>query len=61
MRGDLERPSLGAGGRLRATTVGINLDLGANRTRLTLNGVSRRAGAAQTQRRSLIAQVQVRF
>lgn len=58
---DLLRPYLGSGARIRATTVAANLDLGANRTRLTLEYVARRAGPAQTTRRTAIAQLQVRF
>jgi hypothetical protein len=61
MQEDLERPYLGFGARIRATTVGANLDLGASRTRLTLEYVARRSGATQASKRATVAQVQVRF
>jgi hypothetical protein len=61
MQEDLARPPLGRAGHIRATTVGANLDLGAGRTRLSVDYVARRAGASQTSVRTLITQAQVRF
>jgi hypothetical protein len=61
MQEDLVRAYIGPAARNRATTVGANLDLGAGRTRLTLEYVARRAGPAQTSRRQGLAQLQVRF
>jgi len=58
---DLERVHLGLAGRNRAITLGANLDLGANRTRLSVNWVEREAGAKQQLTRTLIAQLQVRI
>jgi phosphate-selective porin len=61
MQEDLIRSYIGPAARNRATTVGANLDLGAGRTRLTVEYVARRSGPAQTSRRQGIAQLQVRF
>src|SRR5262245_29086934 len=61
MQEDLIRDYIGPTARNRATTVGANLDLGAGRTRLTVEYVARRSGPAQTSRRTGIAQLQVRF
>jgi hypothetical protein len=58
---DLIRSYIGPGARIRATTVGANLDLGSGRTRLTIEYVARRSGPAQTSRRTTLAQLQVRF
>jgi len=58
---DFKRPLMGPGFRMRAATVGANLDLGASRTRLSLEYVDRRSGPAQAHRRTGIAQLQVRF
>jgi hypothetical protein len=58
---DFKRPFMGPGFRMRAATVGANLDLGASRTRLSIEYVERRAGPTQTHRRTGIAQLQVRF
>jgi len=58
---DFKRPIMGPAFRMRATTVGANLDLGASRTRLTLEYVDRRSGPTQAHRRTGIAQLQVRF
>jgi hypothetical protein len=44
---DLERVHLGVAGRNRALTLGANLDLGANRTRLSVNWVQRESGPKQ--------------
>jgi phosphate-selective porin O/P len=60
-REDFERPLIGASRRMRATTAGINLDFPGGRTRMILDFVSRKTGAAQTRRDQAIAQLQVRF
>lgn len=58
---DLIRDYIGPAARNRATTVGANLDLGAGRTRLSVEYVARRSGPAQASRRTGLAQLQVRF
>jgi hypothetical protein len=58
---DLERVHLGVAGRNRALTLGANLDLGANRTRLSVNWVQRESGPKQVMTRTTIAQLQVRL
>jgi hypothetical protein len=58
---DFKRPFMGPGFRMRATTIGANLDLGASRTRLSLEYVDRRSGVTQAHRRTGLAQLQVRF
>jgi len=58
---DFKRPFMGPGFRMRAATFGANLDLGASRTRLTIEYVDRQGGPKQTHRRTGIAQLQVRF
>lgn len=57
---DFKRPSLGASRRVRATTVGTNIQI-ANRVRLLLEGLRRFAGPSQRRVDSFIAQLQVRF
>ncbi|MBI1797452.1 MAG: hypothetical protein HYR74_10420 [Candidatus Eisenbacteria bacterium] len=61
MQEDLVRRHLGFGARVRATTVGANLDLGSGRTQLTVEYVARRSGATQASRRAALAQFQVKF
>jgi hypothetical protein len=58
---DFERPFIGPSRRMRATTAGANLDFPGGRTRLILNFVSRKSGAALTRRDQVIGQLQVRF
>jgi hypothetical protein len=58
---DFKRPTLGAARRVRATTLGTNIELAPNRVRLLLEGLRRYAGASQRRIDSFIAQLQVRF
>ena len=58
---DFERPRYGPARQIRATTAGLNLDLGAGRTRLVLDVVRRSAGAKQARTTGAIAQLQARF
>jgi len=58
---DFQRPSYGISRRVRATTLGVNLDLAPNRVKLLLEGVRRMSGANQTRVDAFIAQLQARF
>ena len=58
---DFRRPAFGENRRVRATTIGANLEIAPNRVRLLVNAVRRSLGAIPTRSDALIGQVQVRF
>ena len=58
---DFRRPEIGPSRRMQATTAGANLDFPGGRTRLILDFVARKSGAAQARRNQMIGQLQVRF
>ena len=58
---DFQRPAIGIARRVRATTIGTNVEIVPNRVRLLVEGVRRATGAKQITTDSFIGQVQVRF
>ncbi len=58
---DFQRPALGIARRVRARTIGANVEIVPNRVRLLVEGVRRATGAKQINADSFIGQVQVRF
>ena len=58
---DFQRPAIGIARRVRATTLGANLEIVPNRVRLLIEGVRRASGAQQSRTDALIGQLQVRF
>jgi hypothetical protein len=58
---DFQRPTVGAGRRMGATTAGANLDLPGGRNRVILEYVGRRTGSPFVTRDQALAQWQVRF
>ncbi len=56
-----ERPWAGRATRVRATAVGINVELAPARVRLLVEGLRRRTGLRQARTDTGIAQLQVRF
>src|SRR5262245_61125015 len=58
---DFQRPAIGVSRRVRATTLGVNMEFSPNRVQLMLYGVRRISGAAQATADQLIGQLQVRF
>lgn len=60
-REEFRRPAIGPSRRLRAVTIGTNIEIAPNRVRLLLEGVQRLAGATQAHTNFFIAQLQLRF
>jgi len=58
---DFQRPAYGVARRVRAATVGTNIEFAPNRVRLLVEGVRRASGARQQHVDTLIGQLQVRF
>jgi len=58
---DFQRPAYGVARRVRAVTVGTNIELAPNRVRLLVEGVRRASGPRQQNIDTLIGQLQVRF
>ena len=58
---DYQRPQLGVSKRMRATTLGANIEIAPNRVRLLLEGLRRLNGASKGPAGAFIAQLQVRF
>jgi hypothetical protein len=58
---DFQRPYIGDSRRMRGTTTGANMDVPGGRTRVIVDWVARRNGAAQQHRDQVIAQLQVKF
>lgn len=58
---DFQREGRGPAYRMSAVTLGANVELPGGRTRLLVNFVSQKTGAARVRRDAVIAQGQVRF
>jgi hypothetical protein len=58
---DFARPWAGIARHVRATTLGVDLDLAPNRVRLLVEGVRERSGPEQMLTDTGLAQLQVRF
>lgn len=60
-REDIQRPNLGPARRVTGSTMGLNFDFRGGQTRLVLNYVDKRSGAARAHATDWIAQLQARF
>lgn len=58
---DFRRDFIGPSRRMKATTLGANVDFPGGRSRLILDWIARKSGAALTRRDVVIGQLQVRF
>ena len=58
---EFRRPEFGPRRRLSAATAGVNLDLPGGRTRVLLDVISRRSGAARVQSQTVVGQLQLKF
>jgi len=58
---DFQRPAYGVSRRVRAVTVGTNIEFAPNRVRLLVEGVRRATGPKQQNVNTLIGQLQVRL
>ena len=58
---DFQRPFIGDSRRMRGTTLGANVDFPGGRTRIIVDWLVRKSGAALQRRDQVISQLQVKF